>query len=68
VYGVMNGEKIEAMRRERGLSRQELAREAGISAGTVARVERGDRVRSRTGWRVARVFGMHPKDIGRVTD
>jgi transcriptional regulator with XRE-family HTH domain len=65
VYGVMDGEKIRAMRQERGLSRGELAQAAGVSAETVARVERGDRVLARTGWRVARVFGMRPSEIGR---
>jgi transcriptional regulator with XRE-family HTH domain len=64
VYAVMDGEKIRAMPQERDLSRQELAQEAGIAVETVARVERGDRVQARTGWRVARVFGVHPKEIG----
>jgi transcriptional regulator with XRE-family HTH domain len=62
----MDGEKIEAMRQERGLSRQELAQEAGVVVETVARVERGERVRAKTGWRVARVFGVHPKSLGRA--
>jgi transcriptional regulator with XRE-family HTH domain len=65
MYGVMDGEKIEAMRQERGLSRQQLAQEAGISMSTLRSVERGRRVRARTDWRVARVFGVHPQDIGR---
>jgi transcriptional regulator with XRE-family HTH domain len=65
MYGVMDGEKIEAMRQERGLSRRELAEKAGISMSTMRRVEHGGRVRGRTGWRVARVFGKHPNEIGR---
>jgi transcriptional regulator with XRE-family HTH domain len=65
MYAVMDGEKIEAMRQERGLSRQELAERAGIAVDTVARVERSERVRAKTGWRVALVFGLHPKEIGR---
>jgi DNA-binding XRE family transcriptional regulator len=65
MYGVMDGEKIEAMRQERGLSRQELAQEAGISVETLRALERGERVRVRTGWKVARVFGKHPSEIGR---
>jgi hypothetical protein len=32
---------------------------------TLRNVERGGRVRAATGWRVARVFGLHPKEIGR---
>jgi DNA-binding XRE family transcriptional regulator len=65
VYAVMDGEKIEEMRQERGLSRRELAQEAGISVETVRSVERGERVRAKTGWKVARVFGVHPREIGR---
>jgi DNA-binding XRE family transcriptional regulator len=61
----MDGEKIEAMRQERGLSRQGLAQEAGISMSTLHSVERGHRVRRKTGWQVARVFGVHPQEIGR---
>jgi transcriptional regulator with XRE-family HTH domain len=65
MYGVMDGEKIEAMRQERGLSRQEFAERAGISMSTLRSVERGRRVRAKTGWRVARGFGVHPQEIGR---
>jgi transcriptional regulator with XRE-family HTH domain len=65
VYARMDGEKIEAMREERGLSRRELAQEAGISMTTLRRVERGERVQAKTAKRVARVFGIHPKEIGR---
>jgi hypothetical protein len=32
---------------------------------TARSVERGHRVRAATAWRVARVFGLHPKEIGR---
>jgi DNA-binding XRE family transcriptional regulator len=65
MYVVMSSEKIEAMRQERGLSRQGLAREAGLAVATVGSVERGERVRVKTARSVARVFGMHPKEIGR---
>jgi transcriptional regulator with XRE-family HTH domain len=65
MYAVMDGEKIQEMRHERGLSRQEFAQEAGVAVSTVVRVERGCRVLAATGWRVAQVFGIHPKEIGR---
>ncbi len=65
MYGVMDCEKIEAMRQERGLSRRELAQQAGISMSTLRSVERGHRVRRKTGWQVARVLGLHPQEIGR---
>jgi transcriptional regulator with XRE-family HTH domain len=64
MYGVMNGDKLEAMREERGLSREDLAREAGISAETVSKAERGHRVRGKTAWKVANVFGVHPSEMG----
>ena len=65
MYAVMDGEEVQAMRQERGLSRQELAQEAGITMSTLRSVERGERVRKATGWKVARVFGMHPRELGR---
>jgi DNA-binding XRE family transcriptional regulator len=65
MYAVMEGERIKAMRQERGLSGQELAERVGIARETVARMERSERVRAKTAWRVARVFGLHPKEVGR---
>jgi transcriptional regulator with XRE-family HTH domain len=62
MYAVMDGEKVQAMRQERGLSRQELAKEAGVGLTTV---RSGKRVLATTGWRAARVFGLHPKEMGR---
>jgi transcriptional regulator with XRE-family HTH domain len=62
MYAKMNGEKIQEMRAEKGLSRPELARKAGVAESTL---ERGQRVRRKTGWKVARVFGIHPREIGR---
>jgi hypothetical protein len=38
MYGVIDGEKLEAMRQ--------------------------DRVRSKTAWKVANVFGVHPSEMG----
>jgi transcriptional regulator with XRE-family HTH domain len=65
VYAVMDGEKIEAMRQERGLSRQQLAQDAGVTTSTVRSAEHGQRIRAKTAWKVARVFGLHPREIGR---
>jgi transcriptional regulator with XRE-family HTH domain len=53
MYGVIDGEKLGAMRQERGLSRQDLARQAGISPATVSKAERGHRVRGKTAWKVS---------------
>jgi transcriptional regulator with XRE-family HTH domain len=65
VYAIMEGEKIRAMRQREGLSRRELAERAGIAESTVGSVERSERVKAKTGWKVALVFGVHPKEIGR---
>jgi transcriptional regulator with XRE-family HTH domain len=65
MFAVMDGERVEAMRRELGLSRREFATAAGIGETTAARVESGERVLVSTAWRVAELFGMHPKEIGR---
>ena len=65
MYAVMDGERIEAMRQERGLSRRGFAEQAGIGVKTVARVERGERVRKATVWKVASAFGRHPREIAR---
>lgn len=64
MYGVIDGKKLETMRAERGLSRQELAREAGISMSTLRSVERGHKVRAKTARGVANVFGVHPSEMG----
>ncbi len=64
MYGVIDGEKLRAMREERGLSRQGLAKEAGVALETVSKAERGHRVRSKTAWKVANVFGVHPSEMG----
>jgi transcriptional regulator with XRE-family HTH domain len=70
VYVIMDGEKVEAMRQERGLerglSRQELAQEAGVATTTVARVEAGGAaVRLRTVRGLGRALGVDHKSLGR---
>jgi transcriptional regulator with XRE-family HTH domain len=61
----MDGEKIEVMRQERGLSCQEFAKEEGVAASTVARVERGEAVRLSTFRRIGAALGIEPKGISR---
>lgn len=66
MYVIMDGEKVEAMRQERGLSRQELAQEAGVATTTVARVEAGGAaVRLRTVRGLGRALGVDHKSLGR---
>jgi transcriptional regulator with XRE-family HTH domain len=65
MFAVMDGERVEAMRQERGLSRREFAKVAGIGESTARRVENGERILVRTAWDVAGVFGLHPKELGK---
>jgi predicted transcriptional regulator len=66
VYVVMDGEKIEAMRQERGWSRFELAVAAGLSEASVRNVERGaNNVRLETARRLGMAYGVRPQELGR---
>jgi transcriptional regulator with XRE-family HTH domain len=65
VYGVMNADKVRQLRARKGMSKRDLAIAAGVSESTARRVELGARVQGETAWKVAGVFGLHPRDIGR---
>jgi len=58
----VDGQQIRHLRRQRGLAREELARLAGISPDTLARLERepAARCRMRTLARLAAALGEHP--------
>jgi transcriptional regulator with XRE-family HTH domain len=67
VYVVMNSERVQELREEKGLSERALAGAAGISAETVRRAEREEPVRFSTGRAVADALGVEPsRDLGRV--
>lgn len=59
---MLNGQQLRNLRRQRGLSQEELADQAGISLTTVARLERQSTApcRGRTLGRLARALGEHP--------
>jgi DNA-binding XRE family transcriptional regulator len=59
---VLDGQRLRQLRRQHGLSQQDLADQAGISLTTVARLERQPRTpcRGRTLARLAAVLGEHP--------
>ncbi len=59
---VADGARLRQLRHDRGLSQEQLAAQAGISPGTVARLERQPRAscRGRTVARLAAVLGQHP--------
>lgn len=56
---VLDNDRLRQLRLQHGLSQSELARKAGISLATMARLERqpGRRCRSRTLGRLARALG-----------
>lgn len=58
------GERIRAAREARGLTMADLARSAGISAGAVSRIERGERAPgSVTLRRLAQALGVTPGNL-----
>jgi DNA-binding XRE family transcriptional regulator len=61
-YTVLDGGRLRRLRRQRGLSREQLAGLAGISPATVARLERqcAASCRSRTLGRLAAALGEDP--------
>lgn len=63
----LDGQQLRCLRRQRGLSQQKLADDAGLSVTTVARLERQAcaRCRGRTLGRLARALGQHPATLTR---
>lgn len=61
----LDGRRLRDLRRQRRLSQAELAYKAGISPGTVARLERQERApcRSRTLARLSGALGEDPTSI-----
>jgi DNA-binding Xre family transcriptional regulator len=62
---ILDGPRLRQLRRERGLSQEKLAHQAGISVTTVARLERQARAscRGRTLGRLAAALGEEPTTI-----
>ena len=65
MYVVMDGEKIEAARRERSLTLREFAKEVGLTENTLRRAERGEAVRLETARKVAACVGVDPCEVAR---
>jgi transcriptional regulator with XRE-family HTH domain len=67
VYVRMNTEQVQTLREEKGMTRRDLAAEAGISMTTARRVEGEEPVTFRTGRAVAGALGAEPSPgLGRV--
>lgn len=62
---LIDGNHLRNARRQHGLTRDQLARNAGISPATIARLERHTRTacRSRTLARLATALGKQPADL-----
>jgi DNA-binding XRE family transcriptional regulator len=62
---IVDGQRLRQLRRQRGLSQEMLADQAGVSAATVGRLERCGRpsCRGRTLGRIAAVLGEQPAAI-----
>lgn len=57
--------KMSQLRRRRMLTQQALAKESGVSQGTIARIEAGHRtdVQFRTMQNLAKALGVEPSDV-----
>jgi len=66
---VLNGHRLRHLRRQRGLSQEQLADQAGISLTTIGRLERDPAApcRSRTLGRLARALGEDPARLTPAT-
>ncbi|MGP8000621.1 MAG: helix-turn-helix domain-containing protein [Streptosporangiaceae bacterium] len=62
---VVDGKRLRQLRRQRGLAREELAAQAGISSHTLSRLERQRKAscRTRTLARLAGALGEEPSSI-----
>jgi transcriptional regulator with XRE-family HTH domain len=66
-YVVMDDERVQELREQKGMSRRDLAGVAGISMTTARRVEGEEPVTFRTGRAVADALGVEPApSLGRV--
>ncbi len=53
-------ERVNALREERGMTKRDLATEAGVSKKTAGNAERGAPVRSKSARKVAAALGVDP--------
>jgi transcriptional regulator with XRE-family HTH domain len=68
-FTVVDGRRLQRLRRQRGLSQEQLAGQAGISLTTVARLERQPAApcRTRTLGRLATALGEDPARLTPAT-
>ena len=58
--------RLRKVRENRLVSKSELARKAGISSLTIARIEKGESCRSDTKRKILAAFGLNPLDKDKV--
>jgi transcriptional regulator with XRE-family HTH domain len=61
----LSPEKVRELREEREMSHRELAEVAGVSASTLANLERGANVRLKTARKVGAALGVDPRSLRR---
>lgn len=57
------GERIEELRRKKGLTQEELSEKAGLHRAYFWDVENGRNISIRTGYKIARALGVKVKDL-----
>ncbi len=57
------GERIEELRRKRGLTQEELAEKAGLHRAYFWDIERGRNISIKTAYDIARALGIKLKDL-----
>lgn len=62
----MLANRLKEMREKRLISKSELARKAGISTLTIARIERGESCRQATKRKILAAFGLKPLEKTKV--
>ena len=60
MYVELYPERVKALRKERGMTKRDLAVAAGVSPKTAGTAERGEPVRSKTARKVAAALGVDP--------
>jgi len=62
-FCVALGQRIKALRKERGMTQRKMVMDCGFHMTQVARMERGDPITLKTLLRVAEVFGIPPNEL-----
>jgi predicted transcriptional regulator len=64
VHVIMDGVEVTRLREEQGLSKKDLAKEAGVAQPTIARAEDSRPMYPATVRRIAGALGVDPRTVG----